>query len=158
MANEQNLLKKEDRTPEQRRESARKAGKASAKAYKRRKELAEQARVIGSLEISPDLLSIRKSLEKLGINAEVSTFETAMIVALIQKAIKGDTRAFQIYMDLVYGRGDKKLEKKIAKAELELKKKEIEFKQRELDKMVAEDTESKVIIVNDLEGFNDKDD
>ena len=39
MANEQNLIRNEDLTPEQRRESASRAGKASAKARRERKML-----------------------------------------------------------------------------------------------------------------------
>ena len=49
MANDENLLRPEDRTPRERRESARKAGIASGEARRKRKAMREQAELLLSM-------------------------------------------------------------------------------------------------------------
>ena len=66
MANEQNLIKNEDLTPEQRRKNASKAGKASAAARKKRKTLKEELLLL--LETENYMMTMLKSA--LGIEWE----------------------------------------------------------------------------------------
>lgn len=79
MANTQNLIKNEDLTPEQRRANASKAGKASAEARKKRKTLKE---------------------ELLALLANGDT-QNRMSLAIIEKAMNGDTKAFEIVRDTI---------------------------------------------------------
>lgn len=72
MANEQNLLRKEDRTPSQRRESARKAGIASGKA---------------------------RSLKKIALEMLAAGAGDEIIKAMIAKAKRGDVRAAEFVRD-----------------------------------------------------------
>lgn len=84
MANEQNLIKNEDLTPSQRRENAKKAGQASVEAKKKRKALKEE------LEM---LLSLKKENDK--------TYQECMSIALIEEALKGNTKAFEVIRDTI---------------------------------------------------------
>lgn len=86
MANEQNLIKNEDLTPEQRRNNASKAGKASGEARRRKKLLRE------CLE---ELLE-REMTDKSGNT--VSGAE-ALAVKLFKKAMDGDVKAFEVLRD-----------------------------------------------------------
>lgn len=79
MANTQNLIKNEDLTPEQRRANASKAGKASVEAKRRRKTLRE---------------------ELLALLANGNT-QNKMSLAMIEKAMKGDTKAFEVIRDTI---------------------------------------------------------
>lgn len=79
MANEQNLIRNEDLTPEQRRENARKAGIASGKKRAERKTLRE---------------------ELLALLAKGET-QNRMSLAMIEKAMKGDTKAFEVIRDTI---------------------------------------------------------
>lgn len=79
MANEQNLIKNEDLTPEQRRANASKAGKASARKRAERKTLREELLL---------LLATGNNQNK-------------MSIAMIQKAMKGDTKAFEVIRDTI---------------------------------------------------------
>ena len=79
MANTQNVIKNEDLTPEQRRANASKAGKASAEARKKRKTLKE---------------------ELLALLANGDT-QNRMSLAIIEKAMNGDTKAFEIVRDTI---------------------------------------------------------
>jgi hypothetical protein len=86
MANEQNLIKNEDLTPEQRRKNASKAGKASGEARRNKKLLRE------CLE---ELLE-REMTDKSGNT--VSGAE-ALAVKLFKKAMDGDVKAFEVLRD-----------------------------------------------------------
>lgn len=101
MANEQNLIRNEDLTPEQRRENARKAGIASAKSKKKRKAMKEQMEMLLSLPVkSPKL---KEQLKKLGIKSNEIDNQMALIVALYQTALKGgknSVTAFNTIMEM----------------------------------------------------------
>ena len=86
MANEQNLKPNSERTPSERRENARKAGKASGKKRREQKTLKE---------------------ELLLLLAEGDT-QKKISLAVIQKALKGDLKAFELIRDTT---GQKAIEK-----------------------------------------------
>lgn len=86
MANEQNLKPNSERTPSERRENARKAGKASGKKRREQKTLKE---------------------ELLLLLAEGDT-QKKISLAVIQKALKGDLKAFELIRDTT---GQKAVEK-----------------------------------------------
>lgn len=85
MANEQNLVPNSKRTPNERRENAKKAGKASAKARRERKQLKDELLL---------LLEDGDTQEK-------------MCLSLIAQARRGNTKAFEIVRDTI---GEKPVE------------------------------------------------
>lgn len=99
MANESNLLRPEDLTPEQRRENARKAGIASAKAKKERKAIKEQLEML--LELPLKDKNTKSKIKKLGINADDLNNQMAMVISIYQKALKGDVNAFKEIRDTI---------------------------------------------------------
>ena len=86
MANEQNLIKNEDLTPNQRRENASKAGKASGEARRKKKLLRECLEILLEKEIT----------DKSG---NTMTGAEAMAVKVFQQALNGDLKAFEIVRD-----------------------------------------------------------
>ena len=90
MANEQNLIRNEDLTPQERRERASKAGKASVEARRKRKTLREE------------LLAL---LEKGEYQEKIST-------ALIGRAMTGDTKAYEVIRDTIGEKPTDKVENK----------------------------------------------
>ena len=81
MANIDNLVPNEDRTPEERRENARKAGIASGVARRKKRDLREACLAILDTEITT------KTGEKM-------TGSEAMVAKLFQQAMNGNIKAF----------------------------------------------------------------
>lgn len=96
MANEQNLLRPEDRTPEQRRESARIAGIASGEARRRQKTIREMAQAILNMEIRPQQAGM-----KLGaLSAEqINNIGMAILAVHATKAMEGDVASARLLME-----------------------------------------------------------
>jgi hypothetical protein len=96
VANEQNLLRPEDRTPEERRESARIAGIASGEARRRQKTIREMAQAILNMEISPQQAGM-----KLGaLSAEqINNIGMAILAVHATKAMEGDVASARLLMD-----------------------------------------------------------
>lgn len=95
MANEQNLIPNSERTPKQRRENAQKAGIASGEARRKKRDLKLAMQLLLEQEIE-------------GKNGEKKTGAEAIAVAQFKKALKGDTRAFEVIRDTS---GQKPIEK-----------------------------------------------
>lgn len=108
MANEQNLLKKEDRTPKQRRESARKAGKASGKARRERKAMQEIARIVLDMPLEAGDLKDIEGLTFEDYPDANLTLGQAAVLAVAKKAKRGDVQALQFLRDTA---GEKPVEK-----------------------------------------------
>lgn len=98
MSCEDNLIKPtRDLTPEQRRESARQAGKASARKRREKREMREMARDILEMPLREGGVDeVRSMAEVKGKN--VTVMEAALLVQA-QKALAGDTRAFEMIRD-----------------------------------------------------------
>lgn len=88
MANEQNLISNNERTPSERRENARKAGKASGEARRKRKTLREE------------LLAL----------LETKQYQEKISLAMLEKASRGDTKAFEVIRDTIGEKPSDKLE------------------------------------------------
>lgn len=95
--NEQNLIRNENLTPSERRESARKAGKASVVARKRKKLLRELVEAYGTLEVSQDE---KDELSALGIDEKNMSRDMQIVVSLYKKAMNGDVAAFNAIRDI----------------------------------------------------------
>ena len=91
-----NLIGPGDRTPDERRESAVNAGIASGKSRRNRKTFRESLLTILSMPVDdPELLD---KLKALGLEP---TFQTAIDLAQIRQAQKGDTDASRFVRDTV---------------------------------------------------------
>ena len=127
MANEQNLIKNSERTPSERRESAKKAGVASGVARRKKANLKKAFETILQAEVASP--NVKKQLEELGFD---STNEMALAMVMMQKAMKGNVRAFEQISKLtttdVKDTLDKKEQKeRIKRLELDNKKREQEI-------------------------------
>lgn len=125
MAGIDNLIPNEQRTPEERRRNARKAGIASGKARRGKADLKKKVNEILAMDVfSPQL---KETLEEKGLSA---TNQTAIVTVLLQKALKGDMRAIELLAKMNGNEGtkdslDKKEQKERVKAmQLENKKRE----------------------------------
>ena len=101
MANAQNLVPNSARTPKQRRENARKAGKASGAKRKRLKTLAEELRWLLQLDI------VDASGQKVNTQQAIST-------ALIKAALHGDVKAFNAIRDTLGQKPSEKVETNVS--------------------------------------------
>lgn len=95
MANEKNLIRNEDLTPEQRRANASKAGKASGEARRKKKLLRECLEILLEKEMT----------DKKG---ETMTGAEALSAKLFSEAMKGNVKAFEVLRDTA---GQKPVEK-----------------------------------------------
>lgn len=95
MANEHNLKPNAERTPSERRENARKAGKASGQARRKRKEFKEALKTALTVVMDND-----KTVQEIGIEA------------LMDKFMKGDPKVFELIRDTI---GEKPTDKQEVK-------------------------------------------
>ena len=139
---DENLIPNSARTPSERRANATKAGIASGKARRQKKTVAEYLRKWADGEVSE---KNKKALEALGLSEE-ATNRTLLVVPLIQKASKGDTKALQMVLELLGEDKAKEQQIKKLEAEIELLKAETQ----KLRMMTGEDRE-----VEDLTALGD---
>lgn len=127
MANEQNLIKNSERTPSERRENAKKAGVASGKARRKKANLKKAFETILQADVASP--SVKKQLEDMGFD---TTNEMALAMVMMQKAMKGNVRAFEQISKLTTTDAKDSLDKKeqkerIKRLELDNKKREQEL-------------------------------
>ena len=100
MAGEENLIPLSERTKEEQREIAKMGGEASVKSRRKKKAMRESLEILLEMKIKPgkecDVESIKSFAELKGKNI---TVEQAMLIAQIQKALKGDTSALAFIRD-----------------------------------------------------------
>lgn len=97
MANEQNLIPNEARTPEERRENARKAGVASGKARRQKRTMREIAEMVATMELKdPKMLA---TLHAAGFQDPI-TNDDAAFFGLIRKAQTGDPSAMKLLAEM----------------------------------------------------------
>lgn len=99
MANEENLIKNEDLTPSQRRESASKAGKASVKAKRERKAMKEQMLMLLSLPLKDG--KTKQSLEQMGIDTSQINNQMAVVASTYMQALKGNMNAVNVIREII---------------------------------------------------------
>ncbi|SDQ16921.1 hypothetical protein SAMN05216392_0782 [Streptococcus equinus] len=90
MANEKNLIPNSKRTPDELREMTKKGGIASGKARRKKANLKKAFEAILEADVKSD--KIKQQLENMGFEA---TNEMALAMVMMQKAMKGDVRAFE---------------------------------------------------------------
>ena len=99
MANEENLIPNEERTPSERRENARKAGIASGKARRRKRSMKEAADLFLSLPVS-DKRKFNKAARRY-VDVEDIDNQMLMIMGLVDAATDGDARAARVVIDMI---------------------------------------------------------
>ena len=99
MANEENLIPNEERTPSERRENARKSGIASGKARRRKRSMKEAADLFLSLPVS-DKRKFNKAVRRY-VDVEDIDNQMLMIMGLVDAATDGDAGAAKVVIDLL---------------------------------------------------------
>lgn len=97
MINDGNL--KPIRSEDEAREKGKKGGQASGKARRERRALKEQLEMFLSLPLKNE--EIKEQLANLGLNTNEIDNQMAINLALCQKALKGDTKAYELIRDTI---------------------------------------------------------
>ena len=132
MANEQNLIKNSERTPSERRENAKKAGVASGKVRRKKANLKKAFETILQAEVASP--NVKKQLEELGFD---STNEMALAMVMMQKAMKGNVRAFEQISKLTTTDAKDNLDKKEQKERIKALQIRNKRDERTLDSDIA---------------------
>ncbi len=106
--NPQNLVRNEDRTPEQRRKNAVKAGKASAAKRRERKAMQEIARIVLDMPLEPGEVEEIEGLSFEDCPDANLTLGQAAVLAVAKKAKRGDVQALVFLRDTA---GEKPVDK-----------------------------------------------
>ena len=114
MANPENLIPNENRTPTERRETAIKAGIASGKARREKRDRYQRMKMTLDL-----LVNDPKTLQKLkdaGVDdtTGITYEEAAEIMQAVKAAREGDTNAFKAVKDEAYGKLDNKTQLEVS--------------------------------------------
>lgn len=100
-------------TPEQRREYGRKGGLKKGENYKRRKELKETLNVLLDMPLKTGrTTNVEKVQAFASLKGKNITVDQAMMVCLIQKALKGDLNAIAMVRDTIGEKPSDKVEVK----------------------------------------------
>lgn len=94
--NTENLIQNKNLTPSERRRNASKAGKASGVARRKKANLKKMFDTLLTSDVSNK--DLKKQLKNMGLD---TTNEVALGLAMLNKAIKGDVRAFESITDIV---------------------------------------------------------
>lgn len=104
MANEENLKKGAPyrfRTGEKQVEIARKGGIASGEARRKKKTMRETAKMLLDMEIPNAAKELRKKLKLMGVSEDDFTYQSALMVGILNQAMKGNTKAASFLRDTV---------------------------------------------------------
>lgn len=102
LANEENLKKGAPfrfRTGEQQVETARRGGIASGEARRRKKTMKETAKMLLDMEIPDAAKELKAKLKVMGISEEDFTYQSAVMVGILNQAMKGNTKAAAFLRD-----------------------------------------------------------
>lgn len=100
MANEQNLIPfTSEQSQEEAKKNGRKGGIASGVARRRKRTLKQAVEMVMSLPVSDP--KIKTKLKKMGITDEESDNQTAVIVGLMARGMKGDPKASALLFELL---------------------------------------------------------
>ena len=117
MAGEENLIPFNERTEEEQKRIARMGGKASGEARRRKKTMKENLELLLTMSVGKGEKADIENGENIKDYAKENvTVEQAMLIAQIQKALKGDTQAFEMIRDLI---GEKPVDKKEVSASVQ---------------------------------------
>lgn len=133
-------------TSEEARKYGKKGGVASGKARRKKANLRKAFETILQAEVASP--NVKKQLEELGFD---STNEMALAMVMMQKAMKGNVRAFEQISKLTTTDVKDSLDKKEQKERI----KSIELKNKREEKMLDTDISNKRIIEINVGDWND---
>ena len=115
---EDNLIPNNERSPSEVRENGKKGGIASGEARRKKKSMRELAVIVNSLPLSS------KNKEQLpdGIKEDEMTFQMGFIIKVYQQALKGDTKAMKLWVELSNTLDEERNKLEIKKLKAEIKK------------------------------------
>ena len=117
MAGEENLIPMSERSKEEVRKIARRGGIKSGEARRRKKTMRETLELLLTMPLKQgERADIEKGDNLKEFAKENVTVEQAMLIAQIQKALKGDAQAFEMIRDLI---GEKPVDKKEVSASVQ---------------------------------------
>lgn len=148
MAGADNLIPNSERTPEELREITRKGGIASGVARRKKANLRKAFETILQAEVASP--NVKKQLEELGFD---STNEMALAMVMMQKAMKGNVRAFEQISKLTTTDAKDSLDKKEQKERI----KSLQIKNKREEKMLDTDIANKRVIEINVGDWNDND-
>lgn len=100
--NEKNLIPNSERTPSERRENARKAGKASGVARREKKALKTTLEALLSMPIEDGKLEDVDKVKSLAsLDGKNISVQEAIALKALQKALSGDIKAFKAIADIM---------------------------------------------------------
>lgn len=97
MNGRENLIPFDKLTEEEQRKIASKGGKASVEARKKKKNMKEALQLLLSLDVKS--LKVREQLKALGIDEADMNNEMALMVSMLNKALKGDKGCAEFIRD-----------------------------------------------------------
>lgn len=115
---EDNLIPNNERSPSEVRKNGRKGGIASGETRRRKKTMRELAVIVNSLPLSPK----NKAQLPDGIKEDEMTFQMGFIIKVYQQALKGDTRAMKLWVELSNTLDEERNKLEIKKLKAEIKK------------------------------------
>ncbi len=146
MPNEENLKKGEPyrfRTGEQQVEVARKGGIASGEARRRKKAMRDTAKMLLDMQVPKAAKELKQKLAVMGVSEEDFTYQTAVMVGVINQAMKGNTKAAAFLRDTVgenpaHELRERELDQKIAEFEYHKQMEEAQRKESESTSSLAD--------------------
>lgn len=127
MANEQNLIPANKRSKSEARKNGSKGGIASGKARRKKANLKKAFETILQADVASP--NVKKQLEDLGFD---TTNEMALAMVMMQKAMKGNVRAFEQISKLTTTDAKDSLDKKEQKERIEALKLENEKRRKQI--------------------------
>ena len=97
--NPKNLVPNEARTPNERQENARKAGKASGEARRRKRDMREAANQLLNMQVSPVQTKVRAAMGALGIEKDDQNYNMAVLAVMALQAMSGNVNAAKFIRD-----------------------------------------------------------
>lgn len=144
MANEKNLIPNSQRTPEELRAMTRKGGINSGKARRKKANLKKAFEAILEADVKSD--KIKQQLENMGFEA---TNEMALAMVMMQKAMKGDVRAFEQISKLTSIDTKDSLDRKEQRERIRAIQLENSKREKALENILEADTTVERVVFND---------
>lgn len=146
MPNEENLKNGEPfrfRSGEEAAKAGQKGGIASGEARRRKKAMRDTAKMLLDMQVPKAAKELKQKLAMMGISEEDFTYQTAVMVGVMNQAMKGNTKAAAFLRDTVgenpiHELREKELEQKIAEFEYQKQVEEAQRKESESTSSLAD--------------------
>lgn len=146
MPNEENLKNGEPfrfRSGEEAAKAGQKGGIASGEARRRKKAMRDTAKMLLDMQVPKAAKELKQKLAMMGISEEDFTYQTAVMVGVINQAMKGNTKAAAFLRDTVgenpvHELREKEFEQKIAEFEYQKQVEEAQRKESESTSSLAD--------------------